>query len=397
MNYETSIDAGGPASLEPFDSYVEGGAPRSRRRWIIAVVIVAILIGAWFAYRHNVAAGAADQNKGAQAQTVSVIAPGRTTVDAAITSSGTLAARRELPVGIAGEGGQVAAVLVDAGSWVRQGQVLAVIDRSVQAQQAVSDAASIEVAAADARIAQANLDRGLKLVDRGFISKSDVDKLTATRDSANARVRLARASLGATNARNARLNIVAPAAGLVLERKVEPGQVVGAGSGVLFRIARDGEMEMQAHVSEADLAKLAVGISASVTPVGTTTAFPGQIWQLSPVIDPISREGIARVALPYNAALRPGGFASAAIKSGVVNAPLLPQSAILSDEKGQYVFVVGGNNKVARRAVKTGDVTEQGIVVMEGLSGNERVVLRAGGFLNAGDVVIPVATKPTAG
>jgi RND family efflux transporter MFP subunit len=165
---------------------------------------------------------------------------------------------------------------------------------------------------------------------------------------------------------------------------------------VLFRIAKDGQFEMQARLAENDLARLSVGQSADVMPVGTSQPFTGQIWQLSPTIDTQTREGVARIALTYNPALRPGGFASAQIRSGTVTAPVLPESAILSDQQGPFVYVVGGNNKVERRAVTTGDVTPQGIVVAEGLSGGERVVMRAGGFLNAGDTIRPVVVKPSA-
>jgi multidrug efflux pump subunit AcrA (membrane-fusion protein) len=77
-------------------------------------------------------------------------------------------------------------------------------------------------------------------------------------------------------------------------------------------------------------------------------------------------------------ALRPGGFASAEIVSGTLSAPILPESAILSDEKGSYVYVVDAADKVVRRPVKIGQVTAKGIIVREGLAGDERVVLRAG-------------------
>lgn len=301
-----------------------------------------------------------------------------------------------MPVGVAGEGGQVTQVLVDAGDWVRAGQVLAVIDRSVQSQQMASQSANIAVADADARLAQANLDRALRLVEKGFISKADIDRLTATRDAAIARVRVARAGLGELGARAARLNIVAPAAGLVLTRAVEPGQVVSSGSGVLFSLARDGQMEMQARLSEADIGRLSVGSVADVTPVGTTRVLNGEVWQLSPTIDQQSRQGIARIALAYDAALRPGGFASASLRSGTIVAPLLPESAIMSDEKGAYVFVVGSDNKAQRRDVKTGEVSARGISVIQGLSGNEKIVLRAGGFLNSGDLVQPVPAQTAA-
>lgn len=390
MNYETTINADNAAS--PMFHGEGGGQRSSRRLWIIGAVVVAVLAGVWFLMHRGDGTATADAQE-LQAQVVTVVVPGTTTIAGTITASGTIAARREMPVGVAGEGGQIVQVLVDAGDWVRAGQVLAVIDRSVQGQQIASQAANVEVAAADARLAQANLDRALKLVERGFISKADIDRLTATRDAANARVRVARASLGELGARAARLNIVAPAAGLVLTRAAEPGQIVTPGSGVLFSMARDGQMEMQARLSESDLARLSVGASADVTPVGTDRKFSGQVWQLSPTIDQTSREGIARIALAYDKVLRPGGFATATLVSGTTNAPLLPELAILSDDKGSYVFVIDKDDKAVRRAVKTGQVSAKGIAVVEGLSGSERIVLRAGGFLNPGDKVRPVVQK----
>ena len=128
---------------------------------------------------------------------VTVVVPGRQQVARTITATGTLAARRDMPVGVAGEGGKVVRVLVEPGQWVGAGQVLAVIDRSVQAQQAAQLAAQIEVARADAAPRPANLDRAQALVGRGFISKADLDQKRATRDAAAARVRVAQAQLGA--------------------------------------------------------------------------------------------------------------------------------------------------------------------------------------------------------
>src|SRR3546814_4436167 len=93
--------------------------------------------------------------------------------------------------------------------------------------------------------------RAKQLVSRGFISQADIDSKTATRDAAVARVNVAKASLAETQARNGRLDIRAPAAGLVLTRDVEPGQIVSAGSGVLFRVALGGQMERsEEHTSE---------------------------------------------------------------------------------------------------------------------------------------------------
>ncbi len=391
MNYETTITA---ETQEDFSSDVSDrvGSQQSssRKKLVIALIALLVLLGAiaaYFAFAGGQPAPVGDD--GSQAPVVTVIAPGKTTVSGMIEAPGTLAARRPMPVGVVGEGGQVISVLVDAGDWVQSGQILAVIDRSVQTQQAAGQAAQIEVARADAQLAQANLDRSLQLVERGFVSQADVDRLTSTRDAATARVKVAQAQLAELRARNARLNIVAPAAGFVLERTVEPGQTVGAGTPALFSIARGGEMEMQAQLSEGQLAGLSQGVTASVVPTGSPKTFEGQVWQISPVIDAQSRQGTARIALPYAPELRPGGFATARINSGSMEATVLPESAVLADGEGSFVYVVNKENKATRTSVTTGAVTAQGITITAGLDGTELVVLRAGGFLNPGETVNP--------
>lgn len=359
-----------------------------RRRWMIiagaaiAIVVIGLLAMKMFGGQKAAPTAAA-------APGVTIIVPGSTEVVATISATGTLFAKREMPVGVAGEGGMVQAVLVEPGSWVRAGQTLAVIERSVQAQQANSLSAQVRVARADADLAQAELDRAKALVARGFISKADIDRKTAARDAAFARVSVAQAQLGEARAQIGRLNIRSPAAGLVLTRAIEPGQVVNPGTGALFRVAKGGELEIRAQLAEQDIARLKVGDPAQVTPIGGKRAFPGTIWQISPVIDPQTRQGLARIQLRYDPALRPGGFASALINSGVTTAPQLPESAVLNDDKGSYVYIVGPDNKVIRRDVKVGDISDAGIVIRSGIQGNEKIVLAAGAFLNPGDKVTP--------
>lgn len=388
MNYET-----GSLTQDRLTGPDED-APRSRRRWIIGTVVLLVLaLAAWAMIGRGDKPAAAKAAGPEQLPTVSVVVPGRTTVDRTISATGTLAARREMPVGVAGEGGMITRVLVEPGQWVKAGQVLATVDRSVQTQTAASLGAQVSVARADLELAQSELDRARQLVDRGFISKADLQRRTAARDAAAARVRVAGATLGEARARTGRLDIRAPAAGLVLTRQAEPGQIVSAGSGVLFRMAQGGQLELRAQLSEADLSGLRPGARAAVTPVGSQQRFTGEVWQVSPVIDPQTRQGIARVALPYNPALRPGGFAAAEIVGGVSQVPVLPDSALQSDEKGSFVYVLGAGDKVERRGVKIGEVSDTGVSIAEGLNGTERVVRSAGGFLAPGQKVKPIISK----
>ena len=395
MNYETTIRAEAADGVSTDYAGARALAGPRLPRWLIigglGLFGVLLGIGAYFALAGGEPVAVGDDNS--QAPSVTVITPGKSTVAGIIEAPGTLAARRPMPVGAVGEGGQVLRVTVDAGDWVQQGQVLAVIDRSVQVQQAEAQAAQIQVAKADANLAQANLDRALQLVARGFVSKADVDRLTAVRDAAVARVKVAEAQLREQRARNDRLNVYAPSSGYVLQRNVEPGQTVGAGTAPLFTIASGGEMEMLAQLSEEQLAGLSVGTAATIIPTGSKNEFSGQVWQLSPVIDQATRQGTARIALRFAPELRPGGFATARLNSGSFTATVLPESAVLADTKGSFVYVVSKDNKAVRRGVTTGAVTKQGIAITEGLSGTEQVVLRAGGFLNPGESINPKPLK----
>ena len=387
MNRETS-------SFEGSDTLVVVDRSRRRRTMLIAGgVAIIVLLLAFFLMRggseETTNAGGPGGQAVSQVPTVTVIVPGRSEVARTVTASGPLAARRDQPVGIPGTGGRVTRVLVDAGTWVSAGQTLATVDRSVQAQQASQLAAQVAAAKANAALAQNNYERAIALQGRGFVSKAEIDAKRAARDAANAQVRVNQAQLNATRAEIGRLDVRAPASGLILERNVEVGQIVSPGSGALFRLAEGGQMEMRAQISQQDLALVKAGMAASVTPVGSDRSFAGQVWQVAPTIDPQSRQGDVRILVPYDPQIRPGGFAEARIGAGAATAPLLPQSSVLSDDAGNYVYIINAKNEVERRTVKIGNVDQAGVTIVEGLSGTEAVVLSAGPFLNPGQKVNP--------
>jgi HlyD family secretion protein len=148
-------------------------------------------------------------------------------------------------------------------------------------------------------------------------------------------------------------------------------------------------MELLARMPQDELARIPVGTPAVVTPVGSQQSYQGQVWQVAPVVDPQTRQGEARIAIPYAGEIRPGGFGQAVIEVGTTVAPLLPESAVQSDARGNFVYIIDGNNAVVRRDVRVGEVTDRGVTVVEGLQGDERVVLSAGAFLTPGQRVRP--------
>jgi HlyD family secretion protein len=402
MNVETTKWRRDAIDEVPVDRTIVDVRSRRRRTIIIAAIaLVVVAVAAIFLFggrgekaQAPAAAGAGAPKGGGALPAVTVIVPGRQQTGRSISATGSLAARRDMPVGVPGEGGQVSRVLVEPGQWVNRGQVLAVIDRSVQSQEAAQLAAQIQVAQADVRLAQQNLERSQRLVARGFVSRADIDRLTSLRDAAAARVRVAQANLGGSRARIARLDIRAPASGLVLDRNIEAGQVVSGGSQPVFRIAEGGQMELLARLPQDELARIPVGVPVTVTPVGSDQSYQGSVWQISPLIDPATRQGEARIAIPYNRNLRPGGFAQAVLETSTSVATVLPESAVQSDDRGQFVYIINENDEVVRRDIRIGDVSDTGITVLEGLNGTERVVESAGAFLNPGQKVRPELRRP---
>lgn len=319
---------------------------------------------------------------------VTAAAPGRSRYTQSISFTGAIVARYDMPIGIDGEGGRVAAILVEVGDAVRRGQTLARLDTSVLAPQVASLGAALDQARAEAVLAEAEYKRALAISDSvGALSKEEVDKRRSQVATSAARVKAAQAQLAEAEARLGRTELRAPDDGIVLTRAVEVGQAVSTGTPALFRLARGGEMEMRAQVAEQDLPRLKVGQATQVSITGVATPFAGTIRLLPAVIDPQTRLGEVRISLPRDRNLRPGAFARGESTVGSDARPIVPQTAMLSDSQGTYVYIVGPDSRVVRRPVKFGGAQPSGIVVADGLDGTERVITTAGAFLREGEQV----------
>lgn len=320
---------------------------------------------------------------------VTVLMPGLSQVSARVKVTGTIAAQYDMPVSVEGEGGRVAAVLVEAGDTVRKGQVLARINTDVLRPQVAQLAAMLEEAKADARLAAAEYERVQAVSGSGAISREDVERRAAAAEMRMARAKVVEAQLREAEARLARAEVRAPADGVVLARAVEVGQTATQGV-VLFRIARDGKVELRGEVAEQDMPHLKAGQKAAVRIVGVDREFEGQVWLLGPTIDPKTRLGMVRVALSPDPLLRPGAFAHGFVMAGEAQKLILPHSALQADATGAFVYVVGEENKVLRRPVRVGKAVEQGVIIEDGLTGEEQVVASAGAFLREGEAIAPI-------
>jgi len=373
---------GGPISLT-------ADADSTRRKWLIRGVVLAVVLAvaiALWVSRHSKPALTALADK-TQAPLISVMTPALKAVTSNITFSGGIGARYDMPIGNDGDTGRVVAVYVEAGDHVRRGQILAKLDDSVLIPQVNRLAASLEQARAQAELSQAEYKRALGVAAAGALSAEDIEKRRATAVTDAANVKVAAAQLAESEARLKRTRITAPIDGVVLTRKAEVGQIANPGGEALFRVASGGEVEMRGQLAEQDLAQVKVGDAATVYLTGLPRAFTGRVRLLGAIIDPLTRLGEIRIALTPDPALRPGAFARGSVIVGKAQRPVVPQTAVLADTAGSYVFIVNGQGKAERRAVRVADTGNDGIVIGSGLNGSERVVTTAGGFLRDGEPV----------
>ena len=322
--------------------------------------------------------------------TVSVTEVGVSTMPTTVSIIGTIAARYDMPIGVEGDAGRVAAIYVEAGDHVKRGQVLARLNVSVLEPQVANLEAALEQARAEAELADAEYRRAQAVGASGALSAEETQRRKSAGVTAAAKVKVAAAQLAEAQARLARAAVRAPADGIILTRNVEVGQTATPGGEALFRLSEGGEVELRGQVAEQDLPLLKVGQIVNVRLTGTTRVYQGRVRLLGAVIDPQTRLGMARVALTPEPNLRPGAFARAEVTVSNADRAVLPQTAVLTDDKGSYVLIVNAQHKIERRAVHVSGIVQDGVTIADGIGGKDQVVATAGAFLQEGELVIPV-------
>jgi HlyD family secretion protein len=308
-----------------------------------------------------------------------------------LTVSGLLTSREEAAVTSELSGFKVSKVLVDQGDWVRAGQPLAQLDDALLRAQIDQQKAVLvqQQLAADRAESQARNVAGLD--DKGILSQEDLDSRRFSAKSARAAAQAAAAQLADLNTREARLTLRAPVAGLVLARNVRPGDLPAGSSASqpLFLIARDGLIEVDAEVPEADLNKVREGQAVQVAlPDGAVIT--GRVRLISPQVDPQTKLGRARIALPIRKDLRPGGYASAHLADLKSVGLTAPENAVSYAADGAAVLTLDATDHVHRVVVKTG-VRSGGLVeLLQGPPVGTRVLVSGASFVLDGDKVAPV-------
>jgi len=379
---------------------------RRRRGWVVAglaavaVLVAAVLAGGFlppWPFTARPAPEAARIQAPVPVLTVALGAARARAVVTTVTGDGSVVAWQELVVGAEIGGLRLVEAPVEEGQAVRSGDLLARLDDSVLRAQAAQAEAAILEAEAARDIAAADLARSEQLVRSQSASVQVTEQRRAAALQAEARLAAARARRDEVLARLAQTRILAPTDGIVAKVSARIGSVSAMGQ-EMFRILRDGRLELDARVPELDLSQVQPG--QAVTVRHGERIIQAEVRAIAPVVAPETRLGIVHVALPPGSALRPGMFARAEIEGAVRQVVMVPAGAVVFRDGASRVFVLPeGEDRVRLRRLTTG-VRDDGMVqVTDGLQPGERVVVAGAGFLADGDLVrvAPAVPGPVSG
>ena len=312
--------------------------------------------------------------------------------------------------------GRITAVYADLGDWVEEGQILMVQDLEDLDISIAQNAAAAGAARADVRetaatynanlsskknayeLASAKYERQKYLFSIGAISQDKLDSVEAEYSAAKAAYEvLANQQAGgmaaaieskellaakqehATEAlekQRSDMILRAPRSGIIAYRNAEVGAMAAAGTKA-FTLVDNGHINVDCTIGENDAAILQAGMEVNVTIDALGKDFLGKIIFVSPAMDEDSKSYRVRVSLdnPDNT-VKAGLFAHTAVD--ILQRPqtiFVPQSAVLTRNGEQYVFVLREDGTVERRVVKIGLLNDVSEEILEGLAEGEKVVL----------------------
>jgi HlyD family secretion protein len=295
----------------------------------------------------------------------------------ATTASGRLAPREEIAVAADLSGFRISKVLVEEGAFVRRGQLLAELDDSLLRSQIAQSQAALSQQQIANEQARDQASRANGLEGQGVLSEEAIQNRRIAVRSTQASVAATRAQLNDLLVRRDHLAIRAPTDGTVLERTARPGDTSSSGT-TMFRLARDGLIELFAELPEADAAQVKIGDPAEVT-LASGTRLSGTVRLIGERVDDATGLVSVRIALPRSPELRQGGFAQARFTR---NASILavPEAAVQFDADGASVKTVDSNNRIHNVRVRTGRRGQGFVEIVQGPPSGTRVAVKGAAF-----------------
>lgn len=283
--------------------------------------------------------------------------------------------------------------MAELGERVKDGQVVALLDPELAQAQLAQSQANLEATRAQAALAKETYERQKPLFEREVISALEFQNLTSQFQQTKAAVAQAEAQVRASEEQLARTRIRAPFGGTVEERYVQVGEQVSPGSQVL-RIVNSDVVKVRGAVPERYAKDIQAGAEARVrfNAYGLEPR-TGPVRFVGRAIDPSTRTFAVEVELSNeDGELKPEMVARIELtRATIEDALVVPQNAVLTDDRGESVFVVVREGEqiasVERRRVQTGVRSQGRVVISKGLSEGDEVVVVGQANINTGDQV----------
>lgn len=349
---------------------------------------------------------------------VSLVTPRRGGGEAALALPGNISAWNEAPI-YARVSGYLEQWYFDIGAHVKRGQVLATIETPDLDAQFAAAKADLEAARAKVNVAKAAMEFAKTTYDRwrdsprGVVSlqeteskKADYETALASYDEAIAGVNSDQGVVDRLHALEQFKNIVAPFDGIVTARNTDIGDLINAGSGnagggtapLLFKIARVDQMRVYVQVPQSMSAGIVPGMTAELSlPQYPERVFKAVVATTADAIDSASRALLVELhAQNPDGMLEPGTYAQ--VQFNLKSNPdilTIPATALIFQQAGMQVAVVGPDRRVQLRSVMLGRNFGTNVEIVKGLSPNERVINSPPDSLTEGELVSVVNPTPS--
>ena len=253
------------------------------------------------------------------------------------------------------------------GDRVKEGQVIIRME-----DQAYENDIAIESAKLSLEISEDEYNKQKSLYEKGGVTlyelrNSEVSKTSAKYNYESAKIKLAK------------MNVVAPFSGIIVDIPYfTEGTQVSSGTPVVSLMTYD-KMFMEINLPEKNISEIKIGQEALITNYTISEdTLKGVVAELSPVISTETRtfKGIIQINNP-ELKLRPGMFVKADIITAQKDsAVVIPKNIIMTGNRGKYVFIVGRNSTAENRWLTIGLQNQESVEVIEGLSVNDRLIIK---------------------
>ena len=362
-----------------------------RTKIVVIVVLLALAVGAGRTMMSRASnakaleAGSAEQAK----LYVKVTTPQVGGAASVIELPGSLQGAMQSPIA-ARTSGYLKRWTHDIGSRVAKGELLAEIENPEIDQQISQAVAAREQAAASLALAKSTLTRWDELRKTGMVPQQQVDERRSAVTQGEANLAAASANVERLRELQGYRRVLAPFAGIITKRNVDVGDLIdGGGTRPLFILSQTDPLRLYVDVPQSYAHLVKVGQKVSVTQNELRgRSFEGTVARTAASIDPSTRTMQVEVTLANrDGALLPGAYVQVALPLAASNETVVPTAALIIRGEGLRVASVDASGKVAMLPIKVGRNFGQSVEVLQGLKGDERLVLNPPDSLAAGDVV----------